>query len=83
MVSIWIRVQRYDEQKFLNGNKIHIFKKKCNIIIPPYRPPGRNIKLYRRSLQPSKENIQHLKNNRFLHFFSDPDPCVLKADPAD
>ncbi len=40
---------------------------------------------YRRSLQPSKENIQHLKNNRFLHFFSDPDPCVLNADqdPAD
>jgi len=35
LVSIWIRVQRYDGQKFLNGNKIHIF----------FRPPGRKIKL--------------------------------------
>ncbi len=49
--------------KFTAGKRFLI--KYCNLLIP--RPPGTG---YRRSLQPSKENIQHFKTIKIIYFFS-------------
>ncbi len=59
-----IRIQGFDDygtQEQLKKN-LNVFKiKNCNLPVP--RPPS-----YRRSLQPSKENIQHLKTWNFSYF---------------
>ncbi len=62
-IPIWI--QGFHDRKFkknLHLKKNHIFLiKKCNLFIP--RPPKRRI------FQPSKENIWHFQNMKFLNFF--------------
>jgi hypothetical protein len=57
-----IQIQSFDDQKMKKKNTTEIFFafliKNCNLTIPR---PYEGCPSYRRSLQPSKENIQHFK----------------------
>jgi hypothetical protein len=56
-----VRIQRFDEQKWktFTAEKIFLIKKKIAIYLSLGRHKGRPS--YKRSLQPSEENIQHFK----------------------
>jgi hypothetical protein len=66
-----IRIQGFDDPKLIeiyNWKKKKFFGSKTTIYLSLDFRKGRPS--YRRSLQPSKENIQHLiKNMKFLNFF--------------
>ncbi len=57
---------KIDEKNITEKYFYIFFIKDCNLLIP--RPPESTFK-YRRSLQPSKENMQHFKQWNLLIFF--------------
>jgi hypothetical protein len=63
-IRMWIRIQGFDDQKLKEHFFISFFEQNCNLLIPSGRLSNR------RSLQPSKEKIQHLKKMKFLNCFS-------------
>ncbi len=69
-IPIRFRIQGFDDQKFkyLQLEKIKLFLRIKNYF---YLSQGlyKGRSSYRRSLQPSKENIQHFKTWNFLNFF--------------
>jgi hypothetical protein len=70
-IRIQFRIQSFDDQKLKKITAVKLFFIFFKSKIAIYLSLGlhKGLTSYRRSLEPSKENIQHFQNMRILYFF--------------